>query len=338
MDKEESPFACEFDGNAVQSGFGLPVTEESCQKIYKVVMQGTTIYSDDLQPMIDQRFSQYYQGPGEWDEASSMCKYEENIVTDMEQNPIKEREKCGKVYNYRGLYVSITPYNVFEIMGMPAQSEYAGEGTWKEAYGKTGIYEAEDEDGTSYYYRGAVTNNYVEFAGFYWRIIRINGNGSIRLLYSGIKNEIDDIGKGNILKNGYDDGDTQYTEIELSDGTKIGPFNKFSDDNAYVGFRYGTAQSETYEKTHANDNDSNAKYELDEWFKKNLLSVQEKLDVDAGFCGDRSIAEGSGEGIGKSVTNYKGYERYVSAEPILKCPNINHDYYTAKGAKKGNQE
>ena len=42
-----------------------------------------------------------------------------------------------------------------------------------------------DADGTSYYYRGSVRNNYVQFAGFYWRIIRINGDGSIRLLYAG---------------------------------------------------------------------------------------------------------------------------------------------------------
>ena len=48
-----------------------------------------------------------------------------------------------------------------------------------------GLYAAADDDGTSYYYRGAVRNNYVSFAGFMWRIIRRNGDGSIRLIYSG---------------------------------------------------------------------------------------------------------------------------------------------------------
>ena len=48
-----------------------------------------------------------------------------------------------------------------------------------------GLYAADDDDGTSYYYRGAVRNNYVSFAGFMWRIIRRNGDGSIRLIYSG---------------------------------------------------------------------------------------------------------------------------------------------------------
>ena len=52
----------------------------------------------------------------------------------------------------------------------------------------SGIYKTEDDDGASFYYRGVVNNNWVEFGGFYWRIVRINGNGSIRLLYSGTKN------------------------------------------------------------------------------------------------------------------------------------------------------
>ena len=48
-----------------------------------------------------------------------------------------------------------------------------------------GLYESVDDYGTTYYYRGNVTNNYVKFAGYYWRVIRINGDGSIRLLFAG---------------------------------------------------------------------------------------------------------------------------------------------------------
>ena len=48
-----------------------------------------------------------------------------------------------------------------------------------------GLYMAEDDEGESYYYRGAVKNNYVSFAGFIWRIIRRNGDGSVRMIYSG---------------------------------------------------------------------------------------------------------------------------------------------------------
>ncbi len=44
---------------------------------------------------------------------------------------------------------------------------------------------ASDAYGTSYYYRGNVTNNYVKFADKYWRIIRINGDGTVRVIYDG---------------------------------------------------------------------------------------------------------------------------------------------------------
>ena len=49
----------------------------------------------------------------------------------------------------------------------------------------SGMFKSEDNDGASFYYRGVVDNNWVSFGGFYWRIIRINGDGSIRMIYSG---------------------------------------------------------------------------------------------------------------------------------------------------------
>ena len=60
-----------------------------------------------------------------------------------------------------------------------------------------GIYKGEDDytiyednvakDNFTYYYRGDVQNNWVSFGNFLWRIIRINGDGSIRMIYSGLK-------------------------------------------------------------------------------------------------------------------------------------------------------
>ena len=48
-----------------------------------------------------------------------------------------------------------------------------------------GLYASSDNDGSTYYYRGNVKNNYVSFAGYIWRVIRVNGNGSVRMIYSG---------------------------------------------------------------------------------------------------------------------------------------------------------
>ena len=41
---------------------------------------------------------------------------------------------------------------------------------------------ATDDYGTSYYYRGNVIDNYVNFAGMCWRAVRIAGDGSIKLI------------------------------------------------------------------------------------------------------------------------------------------------------------
>ncbi len=39
-----------------------------------------------------------------------------------------------------------------------------------------------DDSGNTYYFRGSVINNYVSFANKMWRIVRINGDGTVKLL------------------------------------------------------------------------------------------------------------------------------------------------------------
>ena len=79
-----------------------------------------------------------------------------------------------------------------------------------------GLYMTEDDEGESYYYRGAVKNNYVSFAGFIWRIIRRNGTGSIRMIYSG------------------------KSTADTGDAVTIGnsQFNSKYWDPTYVGYKY----------------------------------------------------------------------------------------------------
>ncbi len=45
-----------------------------------------------------------------------------------------------------------------------------------------GLIESTDDYGTSYYFRGNVQNNYVWFANMLWRIVKINGDGSVKLI------------------------------------------------------------------------------------------------------------------------------------------------------------
>ena len=123
---------------------------------------------------------------------------------------------------------------------------------------KSLVCSAPDDYGTSYYFRGNVENNWVKFAGFYWRIIRVNGDSTLRMIYSGDASVIDALeNKEEVLKNGYDDSTTKYTQIGES------AFNESYNDNAYVGYMYGTPGSNTYTETHANINDSTIKSYID---------------------------------------------------------------------------
>ena len=176
---------------------------------------------------------------------------------------------------------------------------------------------APDNYGTSYYYRGNVQNNYVKFANFYWRIVRINGDGSIRLIY---------------------DGTSAHANGEASEDRVIGQsvFNEKYDDNAYVGYMYGTLGSSTYEETHANINDSTIKKYVDSWYENNIKgTAYEQYLVDNLFCNDRSIStfvpdNYINSGYSKNPTAYRWYYGYWSSvynnKSTLKCARKNDSF------------
>ena len=189
---------------------------------------------------------------------------------------------------------------------------------------------APDDYGTSYYFRGNVTNNYVKFAGFYWRILRINGDGSIRMIYAGDADVIDALdNKTEVLANGYNDGRTDYTQIGTS------AYNSSYNDNAYVGYMYGATGASTYEETHANINNSTIKTRVDEWYEENIASHSEYAQYisDTLFCNDRSFASSNtGTGAGTSVTDYRWDSNSIKT---LKCSQQN-DRFTVDDEVVGN--
>ena len=181
-----------------------------------------------------------------------------------------------------------------------------------------GIYKTEDDIGTSYYFRGDVENNYVYFAGFYWRIIRINGDGSIRMIYDGT--------------NAHDNGESSK-DRQISTSA----FNSSYNDNAYVGFMYGTLGASTYEATHTNTNDSTIKTALDTWYTNNIKNTtNEQYVADAIYCNDRSLSPSTtGTGAGTTETDYKAYNRLnTNKTPTLKCSQVN-DRFTKSAAVSG---
>ena len=135
-----------------------------------------------------------------------------------------------------------------------------------------------DDYGISYYFRGNVQNNFVSFAGMCWRIVRITGDGSIKLaLYD--YSSASCTNTGDTLAYARYDGDTYTTK-----------FNENSDDNAYIGFMYGTPNSNTYAATHANINKSTILQNLETWYKAKLTSYTDKL-ADVIWCNDKSIVK-----------------------------------------------
>ncbi len=166
-----------------------------------------------------------------------------------------------------------------------------------------------DEDGEVYYFAGNPTDNWISFAGFYWRIIRINGDGSIRLIYNGT------------------------STATTGTGTQIGTsaFNTERGDNMYVGYMYTSGE------VHGLGTSSTIKGVLDNWYLTNIQNAgySSYIDTNAGFCGDRTPS--SGTGTGTTYTEYAAINRLnYNKNPLYKCSNST-DLFTLNDSNQGNK-
>ena len=172
-----------------------------------------------------------------------------------------------------------------------------------------GMYATTDNLGTSYYFRGAVTNNYVQFAGYYWRIIRVNGDGSIRMIY---------------------DGTSAHANGESSSDRQIGTssYNENYNGSYYVGYTY---EENSQRPTSQNGGTaSTIKGVLDNWYQVNIAGKEydDKVTTISGFCNDRTLQSGSIWSI-DNTHYYAGYKRGEDNSPSLQCKEKN-DLYTFK--------
>ena len=222
-------------------------------------------------------------------------------------------------------------------------------------YITNGLFSMEDEDGTSYYYRGAVENNNVQFGEYindyyiynyssryfqsleacqeynsscsesnkvklanagdkmYWKIVRVNGDGSLRLIYNGTSSTPDN----SDLAHSYAVGKTSY--------------NLKYDDPKYTGYTYD------------NGTDSFIKKEVDTWYE-NVLgdTIYDKVINSGRFCSDSSGYQSGGAydiaanifssmvRLGQSLTNYA-----KDNAPTLKCPTTTESYGGSYRLKAG---
>ena len=148
----------------------------------------------------------------------------------------------------------------------------------------------------SYYFRGAVDNNWVKFGkdstgkDIYWRIIRINGDGSIRMIYTGTT------------------APTESTKAVMTGtGTQIGTsvFNSSYKKSEYVGYQYIEGQQHGYGKCDGTNNasctvngntvyNSTIKQAIDKWYAGTTLekdaATKALVSQDQIFCNDRSAS------------------------------------------------
>ena len=186
-----------------------------------------------------------------------------------------------------------------------------------------------DDYGTSYYFRGAVKNNYVEFANKCWRIVRITGDGSVKLI---LHND-NTTGAANPCDAANNSENAAFARY--SGTTYKSTFNNY-DDNAYVGFMYGNAGASDYATTHANTNKSTILTNLETWYNNNLKTY-ESVIADIVWCNDKTNVTDTtynpwsrdnvnGLGYAKNVTYYGATQRLISTSgsaggigPSLKC-------------------
>ena len=263
-----------------------------------------------------------------------------------------------------------------------------------------GMYSDTDNDEKTYYYRGSVSSNYVKFGEYYWRVIRVNGDGTVRMIYDGTTphangESSDDRRIGTSAFNNYTNDNTydgymyaspnnfvitesenatfNHTDLsntakyyfgtsytldkekrnyklsgDIIQGTvaldKVGYYTCFSTNKdatcqiLYYTTRYNTSTSmqvsgigygtTNKEQAQSNDEDSEVKSYLDNWYKNNLNSYTDKLSKNTIFCNNRSIRVG--DGFGLSVTSY-----YENRNATLSC-SIN-DSFNVEGTN-GNEK
>ncbi len=222
---------------------------------------------------------------------------------------------------------------------------------------KEKLYTTEDNYGTSYVFRGNNNdvNNWVTFANHTWRIIRINGDGTLRLIFQCAE------------------PNCQTTEGEETQIGKSAYKSEPYDDNTYVGYYYGEAGQDTYEKTHSNKYPSTVAEVVNNWYNGTgaMTDYTKYLSGSTGFCNDRTVVKNvwndyEGDGTGQTATSYAPASRLAAngvwrtkQYPTLKCgvemPEINpsndngfssfdeidpialkRDLFTTEGSNQGN--
>ena len=244
----------------------------------------------------------------------------------------KAKDAYGDSYYYRG---NVT--NNYVKFGEWQVRKYFGYDSDTSSYYH--IYDSLEECQNASYYNKKCAVGIDIGTPMYWRIIRINGDGTVRVIYDGTsanggRSEDKQIGTSSF-------NDFNSNNISPDDDNPIPPVVHLRvNDNAHVGYMYGKTGASTYAETHANTNNSIIKTYLDTWYENNIKgTTNEQYIADNIFCNDRSFApDNRGTGAGTSSTYYRwGYFEYNANNNkiMLTCPQKN-DAFTVNDTNKGN--
>ena len=174
------------------------------------------------------------------------------------------------------------------------------------------LYKATENGTDVYYFAGQDTtstpiNNWIKFGknssnqDLYWRIIRTNSDGGVRLLYHGTS--------------------TTATDAYIGESA----FNTNDNSPKYIGYMYGNSDT-TPEEARTNTNDSTIKAYIDNWYANNMTSYTEYLSTTAVYCNDREVGSGSYSATG-SKFYYAAFTRLnTNKTPTYDCTNDNDKF------------
>ena len=177
---------------------------------------------------------------------------------------------------------------------------------------ESGLYKstATNTGDATYYFRGNVTNNYVSFAGFTWRIVRINEDGTIRI----------------VMQDGINDN-TNYV------------FNSTPDNYTYMYYTNSEAkiQLENWYSTNIGSNNDYLKYvatgnyyceQAKVKYKDSYTSGNAVMTVYSSYIPDfKCITDGNGKGTVNSNIGLLTYDEVMYAGGYYNKSNSNYYLY-----------
>ena len=265
-----------------RTDFSTPFTTNTANTLYKAQEDNTDVY--------------YFSGT---EQIKAHCEYDGKVIENI-QGDIDET-------------TCTSGFEACEVGGILGYVVIEGEGVCEKEYSGTTI---TVDTGVWFEKASNPINNWVKFGknssgvDLYWRIIRTNSDGSLRLLYHS----------------------TSTTATDAYIGTS--KFNETSNDSMYVGYMYGTSGSLANNRT--NENSSTIKSYIDTWYQNNLTSYTKYLSTTAIYCSDREV--GSGTYSAKSSTfDYAAYTRLdvLDGVPTYNCTNENDMFTVDSSAGNG---